>query len=223
MKLSNEFERTFQDLPKDLREPLGQTFSEIKHNFTLGKHEPSELNGGKFAEVVLRILEWHTSPTKQFTAFGARIPDFGQATRRFEGLSGLPDSVRFHIPKLIGAIYTLRNKRGVGHVGGDINPNHMDASLISAMASWIMAELVRLFHKIDLHEAQSIVDSLMDKSISVIWEVGDKRRVIKNGMRFCCTPHFLNPYRPKKYSAGASTLISASTDATYSETSMTRS
>jgi len=44
------------------------------------------------------------------------------------------------------AQYEIRNNRGVGHVGGDVDQNHMDAKIVVEMAKWTIAELIRLFH-----------------------------------------------------------------------------
>ena len=35
------------------------------------------------------------------------------------------------------------NNRNVGHVGGDVDPNHMDATGVLAQCNWVMGELVR--------------------------------------------------------------------------------
>jgi hypothetical protein len=174
----------FSALPTQLGRNLEKSYTQIKSNFAQRRYEPSELNGGKFCEVVLRILEWHTTPSKVYTLFGAKIRDFGQATRQFESQSSFPDSVRFHIPKILNSLYDIRNKRGVGHVGGDVDPNHMDALFVVSCADWIMAELVRLFHNISVTEAQSIVEALISKKVSVVWEVAGKKRVLNPKLKY---------------------------------------
>ena len=93
-----------------------------------------------------------------------------------------PRSVRVHIPRVLVSLYEIRNNRGVGHVGGDVNPNHMDATLVMESAKWILAELIRVFHDINTQEATEIVDALIDRTIPVIWEVGEVRRVLKTGL-----------------------------------------
>jgi hypothetical protein len=178
------FSKVFGSIPLSLRNKLEQSYGEIKINFSQGRWEPSELNGGKFCEIVLRLLEWHTSATHTFTAFGTKISDFGQATRRFEPMMTFPESVRFHIPKILNTLYTIRNKRGVGHVGGDVDPNHMDASFVIAAANWVMAELVRLLHGVTTNEAQEIVEGLITKNLPAVWEIDGKRRILNSQMAF---------------------------------------
>ncbi len=52
--------------PTDLVEALLDSYVEIKTNFIIDKWEPAELNGGKFVEATIRIL--------QFACFGTHTP-----------------------------------------------------------------------------------------------------------------------------------------------------
>lgn len=184
MSSVEKFTTIFAILPAPLVKGLEKSFNQIQSNFAQRRFEPSELNGGKFSEVVLRILEWHTSTPKSYTPFGTKIRDFGQATRRFESMTTFPDSVRFHIPKILTALYDIRNKRGVGHMGGDVDPNHMDSLLVVNATSWILAELVRIFHNLTTSEAQAKVEGLIVRRFPVVWEVGGRRRVLNPNLRF---------------------------------------
>jgi hypothetical protein len=60
---------------------------------------------------------------------------------------------------------------GVGYVGGEVNDNHMDATLVVHTASWVMAELVRIFHDTDVATATATVQALFDRQLALIWEV----------------------------------------------------
>jgi hypothetical protein len=74
-------------------------------------------------------------------------------------------------------LYEIRNNRGVGHVGGDVDANQLDATAVEAMASWIMAELVRVFHTVPTKEAQETVEALVERTTPLIWEVEGIKRV----------------------------------------------
>ena len=176
--MQNQFDQVFTSVPDAIRDRLKKHYHEIKHNFALQKFEPSELNGGKFCEDVYRILEWHDSSTNSYTPYGTQIKNFKISVRRFENNSNLDDSIRFHIPDILCSIYNIRNKRGVGHSPGDIDPNFMDATLVAGCIDWVMAELVRLFHNVSIDEARDIVKSITTKKIPLIWEVGDVKRVL---------------------------------------------
>src|SRR5262249_44099963 len=78
----------------------------------------------------------------------------------------------------LAGLYEIRNNRGVGHVGGDVNPNVMDATAVYNIASWILAELVRIYHGVSTEEAQEVVNLLVERKISLIWEVEDIKRVL---------------------------------------------
>ena len=71
-------------------------------------------------------------------------------------------AVRIQIPRVVVALYEVRNNRGVGRVGGDVNPNAMDASFVLASAKWLMAELVRIFHGVDTMTAEETVDRIVE-------------------------------------------------------------
>lgn len=175
--MSSVFDRVFSNLPDELKDALNKHFHEIKQNYSFQRYEPSELNGGKFSEIVLKILEWHTEGGK-YTPLGQRYKNFNQVTRNFETKTSYNDSIRFHIPQALNVLYGIRNKRGVAHHAGEIDSNHMDATLVVAVTDWIMAELVRIFHNISIKEAQDLVESLTVKQIPVVWQIGDNLRVI---------------------------------------------
>lgn len=58
----------------------------------------------------------------------------------------------------------------------------MDATAVYAMASWTLAELVRIFHGISTKEAQETVDALVERKISLVWEVEQIKRVLDPSM-----------------------------------------
>ena len=91
-------------------------------------------------------------------------------------------SLRILIPRVLPILYEIRNNRGVGHVGGDVDANQLDATAVEAMASWIMAELVRVFHAVSTKEAQESVDALVERITPLIWEVEGVKRVLQPGM-----------------------------------------
>lgn len=83
---------------------------------------------------------------------------------------------------MLQALYEIRNNRGVGHVGGDVNPNHMDATCVVAMSQWLIGELVRVFHDVSTDEATSAVDALVERTHPTVWKVGNQFRVLDSDM-----------------------------------------
>lgn len=168
-------------LPSGLRTPLIECFNEIGRNFAEHRWEPAELNGGKFCEIVYTILDGVLSGSYQ--AAPAKPAKMVDACRLLEqrpqntGRAG-DRSLRILIPRLLPVLYEIRNNRGVGHVGGDVDPNYQDSVAVYQMASWVMAELIRIFHRISIGEAQEIVNALVDRKHPIIWQSGDIKRVL---------------------------------------------
>lgn len=94
------------------------------------------------------------------------------------------ESLRIVIPRALNYLYTLRNKRGIGHAGGDVDANAIDGATITRVADWIVCELIRIFHTMSLEEADALVSSLSSRDIPDIWEVGGKKRVLRNDLNF---------------------------------------
>lgn len=58
----------------------------------------------------------------------------------------------------------------------------MDATAVYGMASWTLAELIRIFHGISTKEAQETVDALVERKIGLVWEVEEIKRVLDPNM-----------------------------------------
>src|SRR5437868_1963365 len=135
---------------------------------------PSELSGGKFCEIVYTILQGHAKGT--YATKPTKPANFVDACKKLESNSGQPRSFQILIPRMLPALYEIRNNRGVGHVGGDVDPNHMDATVVLGMVNWIMAELVRVLHQLPIEDAQKVVDQLVERRIPIVWQIGDVKR-----------------------------------------------
>ncbi len=169
-------------VPAGLRDPLVAAFNEIATNFAAHKWEPSELNGGKLCEAAYTILRGYVDG--KWAARPSKPRDFVTACKDFEkeDKTKWPQTVRVTTPRLLMALYEIRNNRGVGHVGGDVDANHMDATLVLSGAKWVVAELVRIFHGVTTAEATEVVDALVERAVPTIWTIGDRRRVLVPGM-----------------------------------------
>jgi prophage antirepressor-like protein len=57
------------------------------------------------------------------------------------------------------------------------------AEAVQAMASWVMAEVVRIFHAVSTKEAQETVDALVERKTPFVWELdGGVKRVLDPSM-----------------------------------------
>jgi hypothetical protein len=93
-----------------------------------------------------------------------------------------PDAIRIVIPRMIQTLYTLRNKRSGGHTAAEVSPSAMDAAATEHLADWLMAELLRLGHKMPPDMAASMIGSLMERRIPAVYREGNFRRVLATGL-----------------------------------------
>lgn len=168
-------------VPTALRDPLIAAFQEIAANYAEHRWEPAELNGGKLCEVAFTIIQGALTGT--FPSKPAKPSNMVDACRKLETVPSTTERVgdralRILIPRILTGLYEIRNNRNVGHVGGDVDPNFLDATVVFSMASWVVAELVRIFHNTTTKEAQEAVDALIERKSPIIWEIGDVRRVL---------------------------------------------
>lgn len=171
-------------LPAGLRTDLLDAFNEIVKNYREHRWEPSELNGGKLCEAVYTIcvgwLEGGNYPAR------AKKPrNLPQACWGLESkYAQVPDSrtARILVPRMMMGLYDIRNNRGVGHAGAEVDPNKMDATAVLYTAKWLVSELVRLLHTLTPDEATAIVDGLIEREVSWVWTHEDRKRVLRRGL-----------------------------------------
>ncbi len=166
----------FSFLPAGLRDPLLAEYHTIIQNFMERRWLPSELSGGRFSEIVYTILDGHAKGV--YAPAPGKPGNFVLACRALENNAKVPRSFQILIPRMLPALYEVRNNRSVGHVGGDVDPNHMDAVAVLSMCNWIMGELVRVFHGLAIAEAQKVVDALVELRVPAVWTDGNKKRVL---------------------------------------------
>lgn len=170
-----------KSLPAGLRSELLRTYSEILRNFRERRWEPAELDGGRLCEVVYTILKGYVDAS--YPPAASKPRNMMAACAALENTpTTFPRSVRIQIPRMLVALYEIRNHRSVAHVGGDVNPNHMDAVCVLEMSKWLMCELVRIFHGVSTEDATAAVDSLVERTLPVVWKVGENLRVLSPDM-----------------------------------------
>lgn len=170
-------------IPSPLVKALLDAHLEIKDNFYQGRFRASELEGGRFAEAAIRIVEELT--TGKHTALGRALPAFDEDyLKRVSSVAktGSHDSLRVHIPRALFSVYGIRNRRDVGHIGGDVNPNHADATLIVSVCDWVLVEFIRLTYNCSLSEAQSMVDDLVERKMPIIQDFSGFPKILKAGL-----------------------------------------
>jgi hypothetical protein len=163
-------------IPDGLKDPLITEYNRIVQHYLEKRWTSSELSGGKFCEIVYTILDgygkgvYETKPSKP--------TNFVDACKRLESYIHVPRSFQILIPRILPSLYEIRNNRSVGHVGGDVDSNQMDSHAVVTISSWILGELIRVYHNMTVEEAQRIVDFITNRKIPLIWETNFVKRVL---------------------------------------------
>lgn len=169
-------------LAADLAEALVRQYVRLKQRAWADDHEGVQESGGKVAEHALRAAQ-HLGKT---AVIGMRqeIRDMPAELKKLEQLprAQADDAVRVVLPRVIGALYTLRSKRSGGHTAAEVDPSRADAALTERMADWLMAEFFRIGNKLPLDQAEAAVTALVERRIPAVYKLGGYRRVLRTGL-----------------------------------------
>ena len=175
-------------IPKKFRSRIITAYLDLKRRYREALFDSawdaSGLSAGKFCESVIRFLQHELTGTS--VAFGKHIPNFADECRKLIVLPKTSghESLRVILPRALVFLYTLRGKRGIGHAGGDVEANEIDAATTVRICDWMVCELIRIYHKLSLEEAQAIVDALAERNMPEIWEVAGKKRVLRKDLTY---------------------------------------
>lgn len=177
-----------KNLPQDLVKQLETEFQKLHQEYFLGHWEPSQLDGGRFAEIVLRILEYKNIGI--YTPIGIQLnrPTIVSTLRQN---TNLDESLRFQALGLTELVLDFRNKRNVAHPG-TVDVNAMDSVFVISSANWIVAELIRLETQMDPDEAQAEIKKIIERKIPIVEEIGGRLKclnpsldVVQKSLVFC--------------------------------------
>ena len=183
---NNQLKGALENIPTQFRSRIVDAYSEIKKRQTQAPFSDGidavGISTGKFCESVLRFLQHEL--TGEHVAFGTHIPNFANACRKLieTPSSAGPETLRIIVPRALVFLYTMRGKRGIGHVGGDIEANLIDMATIVRVSDWIMCELLRVYHNLPLEDTQGLLDSLATKTLPAVWAIEGKHRVLQPNM-----------------------------------------
>lgn len=167
-----------KSLDATLVRELVQAHEEARRNFYLGGLRLAAVEGGRFCEAAYRILE--QMAFGKFTAMGTKL-DTEKVANRLANLAtgSQPESVRLHIPRSLRVVYDIRNKRDAAHLADNIDPNMQDATLVVGVIDWVLAELLRLVHKVPANEAQVTIERIVSRKAPVVQDFDGHLKVLK--------------------------------------------
>lgn len=150
---------TNASVPDPLQDALLRAADEIADNYGAGHLRPTELSGSDFTEAAFRVVQ-HIG-TGTHTALKTSLPRLDKLLSTIEQYTGIDDSLRIHVPRVLRSIYDIRNRRGVAHIPSGITANQSDAELILATVKWVIVEFIRLYHSSSHDEVQQVVDNFV--------------------------------------------------------------
>lgn len=168
-------------IPVQLRDALISEFVAIESRFSRMDWGPAELNGGRFAEVVLRFLEWRESQGN-FTPIGTAL-NRQKVLNQVRRNPAVPDGLRLHVSACCELLMDIRNRRDVAHLGDVIDVDEMDAHLVMRLVAWSLAEIIREESGIPPMEVQSIITRLSVRRLPLVEEVAGKLIVVSTNLK----------------------------------------
>lgn len=134
------------------------------------KREWADCNAksGKFVEATLKAI-WNETdkPVPRGKDFKA-----GNIMDLLPNEAALSDSLRLTIPRACRFIYEIASNRGARHDADEVEANEMDANAVTALCSWVLAEMVSNSQRgMDLDQAKAAVDGLMKRKYPYMEEI----------------------------------------------------
>lgn len=167
-------------IPPGLLDPLVREFEEGLDEYRAGDWEKVGTKAGKFCEIAFTICEGHA--TGKFAASPSKPRNMFDDCRALEKHNGTKGrSLCIQIPRVLIGLYELRNNRAIGHVSGEIDPNHMDAEIFLRGMKWVMAEFIRFYSNKPDDEARELVEAITARTLPIVWHSGDTKRILDPG------------------------------------------
>lgn len=136
---------------------------------------------GQFIEIARRIIEYTLDAA--YTPLTEKLPIFSEKilTTYEHHNTSIPEVYRLIIPRILYAMYCLRNKRGMIHKS-HIDPNKMDASVLLGNTKWILAEFFRQASTLSFEKTEEIIDSIICRETAIVWNIGSTMRILDTKM-----------------------------------------
>jgi hypothetical protein len=159
-------------LPADLAQALEREYQNLLDHYLNEEWGDAEVDAGRFCEAVLRLLEWHTQGGKYTPIDGKSKPSRKAVVAAAQQDTALAPTLRQQIPQSVELMMDFRNNRNSAHLGA-IEASYTDAATVMALASWVIAEIVRLETSKPPAEVQALVDALSQRQLPLVQMVGD--------------------------------------------------
>lgn len=181
---NDSLDQALSGVPPLLRKRLLKGYTDLKKRILEGEFDAIGVRAGKLAEILLRVLQHRL--TGVFTPLSAHLSNFKRECELLEATPSTagPDGLRILMPRALSFMYTLRNKRDFGHVGGEVDANEIDAATATRLADWCICELIRISQNIPLEDAQLLCDAIAERQLPIIWNILGRKRVLDTSLGY---------------------------------------
>lgn len=173
--------KILKTIPSNLEDKLFEEYAEIKRRFQLNDCGPSQLNGGRFAESVLRIFQHLLGITVTPTGKEIKAQEKTSIINKVTNNPNIDEHIRQKVTVLTKMLLDFRNNRDVAHLGG-FSANKIDASFVLSCANWTVAEFIRVYGNYSMDDAQKIVDKIAVPNHPVIFDIEGEKFITRNDL-----------------------------------------
>jgi len=170
-----------KDLPTQIVEALEKEYGEMESRFARRDWAPAELSGGRFAEGMLRYMEWKESGGK-YTPIGTQI-NRQKVVNKVRNNGGVPEGIRYYMLGCAEILMDIRNKRDVAHLGDIVDVDEMDSRLLLRMAKWALAEIIREESGLSPIQVQTLIDRLSSREFGLVEEIDGDLVVVASHLK----------------------------------------
>jgi hypothetical protein len=166
-------------VPADIVTALAREYGALQSRFARQDWAPASLNGGRFAEALVRYLEWKQSG--HYTAIGAQLPR-ERILNAVRSDPTMDPGLRLHVLKCAELLLDVRNRRDVAHLGHDVDVNEMDTHLVLRLAAWSLGEIIRQEGSVPPGDRQTLLDRLSSRAVPLVEEIGGELVVLSTSL-----------------------------------------
>lgn len=128
--------------------------------------EPTQLDGGQFAEATGRI--WYSADSGNVN----RNKDLTDCITYLENdkvtHAIVPRHDAIHVGRVLRTLYKFRSQRGAVHISPNYTPNHMDSKFVMECVRWLMNESLRVFWRGDREAVAKTIRELLQFDVPAV-------------------------------------------------------
>lgn len=167
--LQNELSKKIH--PKIVQELLKE-YEDVQNDFSTNENIKILASSGRFVEMTLAAISY-LNDSILLDLNNIDVDKLYNKIKNFpRNKTGEDDLLYLEIPRVARAIYTIRSKKRGAHKK-ELDAIVQDRIFIKYSVDWIMASLIFLFHTKSDKEIQGIIETLVQKKISLIEEFED--------------------------------------------------